>query len=223
MRVVTGKSSVEWSGAEFDARAAASAGVWVDVGTGDGALPYRIAAGFPDWLCLGLDPNAAAMAENARKAARKPARGGRENCLYVAAGVEALPVVLAGRAGVITINFPWAALLRIVLGDDGTTALAGLGRIAGDDCALQLLVNEVTDLAELPAVDPAMLRERVEPALREAGFRIDEAVWLAEGAQVRSRWGGRLIRGSGRRVVRLRASRGRPSAEARALIDAVAG
>ena len=225
MRVVTGKTSEEMAAAEFGRRAAAYDTHWLDIGAGDGALPYRLAGQFPDVLCLGLDPNAEAMAANAHRARRKPERGGRANCLYVVAAVEAPPPELTGLAGAITINFPWARLLEIVLGarDDGSGPLAtAVAALAAPDCSLQLLVNEVTDLPAVPTVDPVMLAERLTPALLATGFGIDAAEWLRTDARVRSRWGGRLIRGSGRRVVRLRASRGAPGDRVRAILDAIA-
>ena len=135
-------------------------------------------------LCLGLDPNADAMAANARRARRKPERGGRDNCLYVAAAVEAPPPELAGLAAAITINFPWARLLEIVLGirdGDAPALAAALSALAAPDCALQLLLNEVTDLPAVPAVDPAMLADRLAPALAATGFAIDAAELAADG------------------------------------------
>lgn len=225
MRVVTGKTSQTMAAAEFRRLASGYATCWLDVGAGDGALSYRLAADFPDVLCLGIDPNAEAMASQARRARREPDRGGRVNCLYVAAAVEAPPAELAGLAGAITINFPWARLLEIVLGagDGGPAALgAALGALAAPDCAVQLLLNEVTDLPAVPAVEPAMLADRLAPAFAATGFQVAAADWLATDARVRSRWGGRLIRGSGRRVVRLRASRGTPGDRALAILDAVA-
>ena len=225
MRVVTGKTSQTMAAAEFRRLASGYATCWLDIGAGDGALSYRLAGEFPDVLCLGLDPNAEAMAAQARRARRKPDRGGRVNCLYVAAAVEAPPPELAGRARAITINFPWARLLEIVLGagDDTPAALAEpLAALAAPDCAVQLLLNEITDLPAVPAVEPAMLADRLAPAFTATGFQVDAAGWLATDARVRSRWGGRLIRGSGRRVVRLRATRGAPGDRALAILDAVA-
>ena len=225
MRVVTGKTSEEMASAEFGRLAAPYDTRWLDIGAGDGALTYRLAAEFPDVLCLGLDPNAEAMAANARRARRKPERGGRANCLFVVGAVEAPPAELAGLAGAITINFPWARLLEIVLGaadGDAPALAAALSALAAPDCALQLLLNEVTELPAVPTAAPAMLADRLTPALAAAGFEIDASEWLRTDARVRSRWGGRLIRGSGRRVVRLRASRGVPGDRARAILDGVA-
>ena len=230
MRLVTGKAVETVDAGTFRARASEYRGLLLDVGTGDGALPYRLAGELPTVLCVGLDPNAAGMAEHARRASRmspagKPARGGRPNCAYVVASIEEPPEAMSGLADAITINFPWAALLEIVLGlreDSGATLTGALDRLAAPNCALQLLVNEVTDLPAIPAVDPALLRERLDSALAAAQFRISACEWLEPATRVRSRWGGRLIQGSDRRVVRLRASRGTTSETVAGLLDAVA-
>ncbi len=229
MRVLTGKAAEVTEAAAFRARAAGYGALLLDVGTGDGAFPYRLAGEHADVLCVGMDPNAGGMAENARRAGRtsgggKPARGGRPNCVYVSASIEQPPDALAGLAQAITINCPWAALLEIVLGlrEDGVATLAGaLDRLAAPDCAVQFLVNEVTDLPGVPVVDPALLRERLAPALAAAHFTLGDTVWLEPGARVRSRWGGRLIRGSGRRVVHLRAARGSPPDVVATLLEAL--
>ena len=229
MRVVTGKAAEATAASAFRALAAGYGALLLDVGTGDGAFPYRLAGEHADVLCVGMDPNAGGMAEHARRAGRtsaggKPARGGRPNCVYVAASIEQPPDALAGLAQAITVNFPWAALLEIVLGlrEDGVGTLGGaLDALAAPDCAVQFLVNEVTDLPGIPVVDPAMLRERLAPALVAAHFTLGDTGWLQPGARVRSRWGGRLTRGSGRRVVRLRAARGSPPDVVAALLESV--
>lgn len=230
MRIVTGKGVEAIDGPAFRALAAGYRALLLDIGTGDGALPYRLAGRHPEVLFVGLDPNAEGMAENARRARRtsaggKPARGGRANCVYVAASIEQPLSALAGLAEAITINFPWAGLLEHVLGlrEEGGEVLAGaLDSLAAPGCALQLLVNEVTDLPAIPAVEPDLLGERLVLALGAAGFMPQDSAWLDPKARVRSRWGGRLIRSSGRRVVRLRARRGSPPALVAALLDAAA-
>ena len=225
MRVLRGPETEEIGAAAFDRLAAPYDHVLMDIGCGDGALPYRLAAAHPHVLCLGLDPHAAGLAEYARRARRKPARGGRENVRYIVAALEEPLPELAGRAGAITINFPWAALLEHVLAlgpDEPATLARALNHLAAPHCALQFLLNEVTDLPPLPALDPDGLVHRLTPALSAARFHPQHTAWLAPQARVRSRWGGRLIRGSRRRVVRLRAVRGDPPAPLLALLDDVA-
>lgn len=209
--MLSGRGREEIDAAAFARLAAPYDHVLVDIGTGDGAFPYRLAAAHPRILCLGLDPNAAGMADSARKVRRKPARGGRRNAGYIVASLERPPRELRGCAAAITINFPWAALLEHILAlrPGGTSTLARtLNTLAAPACALQFLLNEVTDLPALPSVDPGGLADRLARAFTSAGFGLPEATWLDHDARVSSRWGGRLIRGSNRRVVRLRSSRG---------------
>ena len=165
MRIVTGKAVEPIDGPAFRALAAGYGALLLDIGTGDGALPYRLAGQHPDVLFVGVDANAEGMAENARRARRKPARGGRLNCLYVAAPIEQPPDVLAGLAQAITINFPWAGLLEHVLGlreEGGEVLAAALDSLAAPGCALQALINEVTGLPGIP-------RRRSGPAARAPG------------------------------------------------------
>jgi hypothetical protein len=224
VRVVTGKTSEEVDAETWSERCASYASVLVDVGTGDGSLPYRLAGGHADVLFVGLDPNAEAMTEVARRAGRKPARGGRENVAFVVGAIEEPPPELGSLASAVTVNFPWAGLLEHVLvarENDAAAFSSALAQLAAPDCAAQLLVNEVTDLPSVSAVDPETLGVRLAGPLSAAGFAIEECGWLEAGAWVRSRWGGRLIRGSGRRVVRLRARRGERRALTSLLLDEV--
>jgi 16S rRNA (adenine(1408)-N(1))-methyltransferase len=58
------------------------------LGTGDGRRVLAAAAAQPDTLVVGLDANAAAMAEASRKAAR---RSSLPNALFVVAAAEHPP------------------------------------------------------------------------------------------------------------------------------------
>ena len=60
----------------------------VDLGTGDGRRVLRAAAARPDTLVIGVDANAAGMAEASRRAAR---RGALPNALFVVAAAEHPP------------------------------------------------------------------------------------------------------------------------------------
>jgi len=96
---VVGKRRVEpMDAADLIERARAAAHTVVDLGTGDGHLAYAVANDHPDWLVVGVDALDEPMGEIARKAARKPARGGRENLVLLRASVEALPNALDGLA-----------------------------------------------------------------------------------------------------------------------------
>jgi 16S rRNA (adenine(1408)-N(1))-methyltransferase len=62
--------------------------VTLDLGTGDGRYVLAAAAARPDMLVIGLDANAAGMAESSRRAAR---RGARPNALFAVAAAEHPP------------------------------------------------------------------------------------------------------------------------------------
>ena len=60
----------------------------LDVGTGDGRHVLASAAEDPDTLVIGVDANAAGMAEASRRAMR---RGARPNALFAVAAAEHPP------------------------------------------------------------------------------------------------------------------------------------
>jgi 16S rRNA (adenine(1408)-N(1))-methyltransferase len=62
--------------------------VAIDLGTGDGRFVLAAAAARPDTLVIGLDANAAGMAEASRRAARKDAL---PNALFAVAAAEHPP------------------------------------------------------------------------------------------------------------------------------------
>jgi 16S rRNA (adenine(1408)-N(1))-methyltransferase len=64
------------------------------------------AAADPNRLVIGIDANAAAMAEASRRAAAKPNRGGLPNALFVVAAADALPRELDETADLLTAYFP---------------------------------------------------------------------------------------------------------------------
>ena len=218
MDVLNGHGTETLTELAVAALAAAYRLVLVDLGCGDGTYPYRIAGDFPLTLCIGVDPNRKGMQPSARKARRRPARGGRPNLLYVPGALERLPPELDGRAHLITINFPWAGLLkRILRGDDSLAR--GVQQLAAPSCTLQILLNAEVALDEVPPITPDAMRDALTPVCAAAAFRLQRTDWLPPQAQVRSRWGGRLIRGSQRRIVRVCAQRGEPRAEVVGLLD----
>lgn len=221
MRIVLGRKTGDLSADGFRLRAAPYRLTLLDIGTGDGAFPYRVAGAYPEVLCVGLDPNREAPAAYAGRARRKPARGGRANVLYVAAAVEAPPDALDASADLVTMNFPWAGLLaRILAGDPALTA--ALTKLAREPWALQILLNAAAPPPplehELGVLTPATVRERLDPAL--GCVRVTE---LPETARVASRWGGRLIRGSRRPIIRVRADFGAVPPQYDALLNAAIG
>jgi 16S rRNA (adenine(1408)-N(1))-methyltransferase len=100
--------------------------VAVDLGTGDGRHVLAAAARQPDTLFVGVDANAAAMADSSRRAWR--GRTALPNALFAVAAAEQPPEALHGLAGSLTVTFPWGSLLRGVLGEDDAV-LAGVARL----------------------------------------------------------------------------------------------
>jgi 16S rRNA (adenine(1408)-N(1))-methyltransferase len=113
--------------------------VTIDAGTGDGRAVLAAAAREPSTLVLGLDANAASMAESSRRAARAVRKGGRPNAAFLVASAEAPPAELSGRAELVTVQLPWGSLLRGVVGDDQAVA-AGLAGLVTTTGALELLL-----------------------------------------------------------------------------------
>lgn len=97
------------------------------------------AAREPANLVLGLDANAASMAESSRRAARPAAKGGLPNAWFIVAAAEAPPAELHGVGNLVTVHFPWGSLLRGVTGRDDIVA-AGLASLVAPAGALELLV-----------------------------------------------------------------------------------
>jgi 16S rRNA (adenine(1408)-N(1))-methyltransferase len=100
--------------------------VAVDLGTGDGRHVLAAAAREPDALFVGVDANAAAMADSSRRASR--GRTALPNAIFAVAAAERPPEALHGLAGSLTVHFPWGSLLRGLLGEDGAV-LAGVARL----------------------------------------------------------------------------------------------
>jgi 16S rRNA (adenine(1408)-N(1))-methyltransferase len=100
--------------------------VAVDLGTGDGRHVLGLASGQPDTLAIGVDANAAAMADSSRRASR--GRTALPNALFAVAAAERPPEALQELAGSLTVNFPWGSLLRGLLGEDDAV-LAGVARL----------------------------------------------------------------------------------------------
>jgi 16S rRNA (adenine(1408)-N(1))-methyltransferase len=189
--------------------------VAIDLGTGDGRFVLRRARADPGTEWIGIDPLAESFADSARRAARKPERGGAPNARFVVGTVESLPAELAGSAELVTVNYPWGSLLRAVAGPDVAVlrSVAGLLRPGGRLVAL-LNLSAADDPAyaerlELPPLDDDHLGERLVPGWRDAG--LERVAWwrLAPGEEPehRTSWGQRLVRGSGRETLAVEAVR----------------
>lgn len=91
---------------------------------------------------LGIDANAAAMTEAARRAAGPAKRGGLRNALFVVAAAEALPEALASFADSLTIHFPWGSLLRGLLAAEPRVT-EGIARVTKPGANIEALVSVI--------------------------------------------------------------------------------
>jgi len=177
--------------------------VIVDLGTGDGRAALTLAETDPRTLVIGIDADAASMAETSRRAARPAHKGGRSNLLFVVAAAESPPPELLGLADEVRILFPWGSLLRGVLGADARVAegIARLTRPGGRVSAI-VSVTPRDGLEATASFDPAGLA-----GIGDAARRFDLRLTATRRASVedvratRSTWGRRLLAGAGDRPV----------------------
>jgi 16S rRNA (adenine(1408)-N(1))-methyltransferase len=215
VRILQGKKTVEVPPETVRELLRCERQIVIDIGTGDGRWPYEKARADAASLYFGLDPDAAAMAEYAFRASRKPARGGVENVVYVVASLEALPPELAGRASLVRVNYPWSGLLRGLLLPQ-SAALSGLRGLMADGGALELVFtydashdSAALDGASLPSLDERYIEETLRPAYRDAGLEIAQVQRLSreEALAIPATWGRRLLHGRERDVYFVRADR----------------
>ena len=183
----------------------------VDLGTGDGRAVLARASAEPAAFVIGVDANAAAMAESSRRANRAPSTLG--NACFLVEAVEALPGPLAGVASLVTVTFPWGSLLRGALGSD-VAALRGIASIVAPAGRVEVVASvtasdrvpglETLDASAEPPIGDAWRAVGLElcgfrPAIREdiAGLRSSWArrlgerpVWCLE--LQRTDWSGRI-------------------------------
>jgi 16S rRNA (adenine(1408)-N(1))-methyltransferase len=177
--------------------------VIIDLGTGDGRAALTLAESQPRTLVIGIDADAASMAETSRRADRASAKGGRPNLLFVVAAAETPPHELLGLADEVRILFPWGSLLRGVLGGDERVA-RGIARLVRSGGHVSAIVSVTTrdGLGELAELDGARLAG-IAAAVRCHGLRLTGTQQLnAEDVRAtRSTWGRRLLSGATTRPV----------------------
>jgi predicted RNA methylase len=170
--------------------------VTIDLGTGDGRLPYALALLSPDRLFVGVDANAAAL----RAVSERAGRARVENLLYVRAAVEALPRALSGVADRVTVVLPWGSLLATVARPSAGTLRAVRGLCQpGATLTVILAVEDARDRAELhrlrvPRLDGAHLEGPLRAGYASAGFQVAHVRRLPAGELRRwpSTWARRL-------------------------------
>lgn len=188
MIVVEGKRRREMDAAELAERmaAAGTSRVVVDVGTGDGRFAYAYAGEHPDAFVVGVDAIAERLDEVSAKGARKPAKGGRPNVLFVRASAEGPPAELRGRADEIHVLLPWGALLvGTMLAEPAV--MGGLASLAAPGGAELVVVfnAEVWEdstphhMTDLPAVTVEYVHRTLAPAYEQFGIRLSDAQEMA--------------------------------------------
>ncbi|MFN2483587.1 MAG: methyltransferase domain-containing protein [Candidatus Limnocylindria bacterium] len=208
MLIVTGRSVAPIAAAGLVQLARRFASTVVDLGTGDGRFVLATAAARPDALVVGVDANAAGMAEASRRAARPPHRGGLANARFIVAPAESLDEELPNFADELHVHFPWGSLLRgLVAPDpDALGRIARLTRHAGS-VTLLLSVAEADRAMGLEPLDEAAVA-LLATAYAAHGLELAEArrATAADLVAAHSSWGKRLDAGGRRRawLVRLR-------------------
>lgn len=153
------------------------------------------AAAEPTTFVIGIDANAASMAEASRRASGPARKGGFENVLFVLAAAEAPPAELCALAARVTVLFPWGSLLRGCLGGDIAVA-EGIAQLTAPGGTLELLLApaERDGLHGLPT-EPAAVVAAAMRTFGALGLRFVEAR-AASDAEVRasgSTWARRLL------------------------------
>jgi 16S rRNA (adenine(1408)-N(1))-methyltransferase len=123
----------------------------LDLGTGDGRFVLAVAAACPSLLAIGVDADAASMAEASQRAARAVRKGGVPNALFVAAAAESLPAELNGTVASLTVHFPWGSLLRGLLSADHSI-LSGIRRVIRPGATMTVLLS-VTERDHVTGTD----------------------------------------------------------------------
>jgi 16S rRNA (adenine(1408)-N(1))-methyltransferase len=186
--------------AELQARYPVTA---LDVGTGDGRFAYHLASTQPERLVIGLDALAENMGERAATAARKPAKGGRPNLVFVHAAIEAPPSELAHVADEVHVLLPWGGLLEgIVLARDDV--IAGVATLCRSGARVMITLNGEIWLdstparyAQLPLPTPEYVAEVVSPGFARVGIELGPARYSTtdEAKALPTTWARRLGHG----------------------------
>ena len=206
IQIITRRGPHQMSQDQFDELRGRYSSTLVDLGTGDGAWPRRFARDYDNCLAIGIDSSRDALREAAKMAERKPARGGAPNALYVAAQVESLPSELSHSADWVTIYFPWAALLKLILSGDQSFSIL-LDSLCAPRARLSIVLNAEVAPDGFAKPTPSGISQSLKAPLEAGGFRITKTEWLDANQAPPTTWGGRLVKGSGRAMVSLEATR----------------
>lgn len=164
------------------------------MGTGDGRAVLALARREPGSLVLGVDANAAGMAESSRRAAAPSRKGGLPNARFILAAAEAMPAILRGTAARVTVTLPWGSLLRGCVGGDDAVA-GGVACLVAPGGTLDLLLAPSTrDHLDGVPLEPNALAGAVAGAYARYGLALGLARPATPGelAASSSSWARRL-------------------------------
>lgn len=162
-------------------------------------------------MACGIDASLDGLREASTKAAKKAAKGGVANALFICAAIEALPAELCAFAEIVTVHYPWGSLLTAVLQPE-SLAFRKIVGLLKPGAELQMLIN-LTVLEDrdycarlgVPLVDNDMLAKLKSAFLDQGLHKI--TIDPIEQSPVISTWGNRLTKASKRRVLQVTAIR----------------
>jgi 16S rRNA (adenine(1408)-N(1))-methyltransferase len=201
--LVRGRDLVEVGAAEVEEMLEGYEHAAVDVGTGDGRLPFALARADPSTFFLGVDATPENLRETSHRARRKPTRGGVANVAYAVASAEDPPPELHNRFDAVSSILPWGRLMIGLIVADAEV-LGGLAALAGPGARLHVVLNgevwgdpipvEARDLPE-PTVD--YVRDELTPAYARHGIELGEPRLMAPAdiARLPSTWARKLSHG----------------------------
>ena len=166
----------------------------VDLGTGDGRAVLARATADPRAFVIGVDANAAGMAESSRRAARRRGDGASDNAIFLVEAAEALPGPIALAASLVTVTMPWGSLLRGVLGLD-VEALRGAASIVAPGGRVEVLASVLpADRVEGIGVLDRTSEAQIADAWRSVGLELESMrpATVEDLRATRSSWARRL-------------------------------
>ncbi len=181
MHIVKGNKIVEFTPKDLVDLMQEYVSVEVDIGTGDGALPYKKAQINKGTLYIGIDPIEKQMLKFSKKALRNKIK----NALFIVGNAENLGEVFGEYVGLVNtvhILFPWGSLLKAVAQPDAVVlekiysilkAQGQLNIVLGYDETAE--PSEVKRL-NLQTPDEAYFEREAFPVYRRCGFALEKFV-----------------------------------------------
>jgi predicted RNA methylase len=179
VRQVVGRNTRELGAAAFAHLREQYRTLVLDLGTGDGKHVLAVARARPDALVIGLDAAPDAMRATSAAAARKPAKGGVPNAVFVWGSAERLPPELTG-IDEIHVLMPWGSLLRAVVGADGGV-LRAIRVACAEQAGFLITLNlhawrpPVPEVGELAEPTPQSAQTDLAARYAAAGWALEHA------------------------------------------------